>query len=272
MQHKIIHHNDLDGCCSAHLVYKHLHCDKDITFIEVDYGRRVPEVNNGDDIWIVDFSFTPEIMEKWQDVASSVTWIDHHKSAVDKFATFHKLISGVRKDGDKSACALTHAYLYGTEMPYYVQAISNIDIHNICEPDDLLFYLGMQANDYSPANRVWLRADDHPELVINQGCDIYEYLMNEGVRYVADNGYWVKSTFGKVNGFVCNNGNIHSMKAYAPEADVWATFNYNPESKWTVILYSDTVNVEEIAKVFGGGGHPYAAGFQTNDIRVVLNR
>ena len=51
------------------------------------------------------------------------------------------------------------------------------------------------------------------------------------------------------------------------EYDAMLTFGY-ANGQWTVSLYSDKddVNVGEVAKKHGGGGHVGAAGFQTDKL------
>ncbi len=282
--HKIIHHLDLDGCCSAFLVYNHLKSkgETEFIFIETEYGRPIPEVKEGEDVWIVDFSYDQVTIEKWMTIAN-VTWVDHHKSALERFRSFCKFIPGLRVDDDKSACALVWEYLYKSDIPIFVDSISKVDVHaKEGGDDDRDFCLGLQSYIYEPTSKVWewllddaINEDtEYKDIylsIIDEGATIRDYIMREGVKYVANNGYWVINRIGRNKCFVCNNGNILAMKAYAPDADVWANFYYAPDIKWTVIFYSDTVDVEELAKIFGGGGHRYAAGFQTNDIRFLLN-
>ena len=61
------------------------------------------------------------------------------------------------------------------------------------------------------------------------------------------------------------------FEAVVPEAEAWIAFRYMPGAGkrgwWTVSLYSDKIDVSEIAKQYEyngkrGGGHRGASGFQ----------
>ena len=53
--------------------------------------------------------------------------------------------------------------------------------------------------------------------------------------------------------------------------DILMPFSFNGRNgTWTYSMYSKTVDVSEIAKKYGGGGHKGAAGFNTN--RLIFER
>ena len=59
------------------------------------------------------------------------------------------------------------------------------------------------------------------------------------------------------------------------EHDAMIVYKYEPSiKKWKVSIYStkSEVNVSEIAKKYGGGGHAGASGFILDDISILLNR
>lgn len=68
--------------------------------------------------------------------------------------------------------------------------------------------------------------------------------------------------------FAMNLGNCSSefFKSLPEEAyDIFIAFCFDGKV-WTASLYSKTVDVSEIAKKYGGGGHMGAAGFVTKEL------
>ncbi|MFA5760287.1 MAG: hypothetical protein WC877_00750 [Dehalococcoidales bacterium] len=121
---KVFYHNDPDGWCSAYWVRKHLESEKipfeASDFIEMNYDKSFPwdKINHmGEQVFMVDFSLNdPEDMIKLSKMCD-FTWIDHHKTAIDKMGEFCNKSGweepkGIRIDG-VAACALTWVYLHG---------------------------------------------------------------------------------------------------------------------------------------------------------------
>lgn len=120
---KCFYHNDLDGKAAAFCVYAwvgindnyrpNLGGDYPDNFIEIDYRDRLPieSIRPNEQIWIVDFSIKPEEMVELLKITNNVTWIDHHKTAIEKYSDFPHEINGVRRDGE-AGCVLTWKYIH----------------------------------------------------------------------------------------------------------------------------------------------------------------
>ena len=85
-----IHHNDLDGRCSAAIVKKWfdglLNNTRRLEFIEMDYKDSVDYSHwnsKFEDVIIVDFSLKPDEMQALRSRSGDVVWIDHHATARD---------------------------------------------------------------------------------------------------------------------------------------------------------------------------------------------
>jgi len=120
---KVFYHNDPDGWCSAYWVRKHLEKEQiqftDTDFIEMNYDKKFPMdiIKSGEKVFIVDFSVEPTQMAELMAITGeigNITWIDHHKTAIEKYNDFPVIIKGIRHDGT-AACALTWLYFHGVK-------------------------------------------------------------------------------------------------------------------------------------------------------------
>lgn len=109
---KIVHHNDADGYAAAYIAFINENpCNEDVEFIEMNYDRKFPfdKICNGEKVIIVDFSLEISDMVKLANITNNIIWIDHHKSAIEKYRDFKESIKGIRIDGI-SGSGLTYLY------------------------------------------------------------------------------------------------------------------------------------------------------------------
>ena len=67
-------------------------------------------IRKDEQVYIVDYSIIPDEMRELLNITKDVTWIDHHKTAIEKYKEFEHEIRGVRYDG-VSGCMLTYCYM-----------------------------------------------------------------------------------------------------------------------------------------------------------------
>jgi oligoribonuclease NrnB/cAMP/cGMP phosphodiesterase (DHH superfamily) len=180
----VLHHNDADGRCAAAIVHVWVGVKTwPAEFIEMDYAKPVPfdKIRPGDQVWIVDFSLKPEDMTRLLEITREVTWIDHHKTAIDKYVGFPNRLPGFRKDG-VAGCVLTWQYVHwysgrggtdvvvGAEVPELsdqhelarllpvprgVMMIGDYDVWAHKIPGSTEFYEGMKLKDQTPGSEDW---------------------------------------------------------------------------------------------------------------------
>ena len=127
---KVFYHNDMDGIVSARIILNHLRTQnipfKNEDFIEMDYSKEFPLgiIEKGEQVFIVDYSISPEQMYDLLIQTCRVVWIDHHKSAIEKYKDFKTpmeqskpgwKIPGLRADGI-AGCVLTWWYFCGRQI------------------------------------------------------------------------------------------------------------------------------------------------------------
>jgi len=278
---KCFHHNDADGRCAAAIVawfhgaWNHSQpFDPDaLKFIEMDY-KTTPEiamVGPQERVYIVDFSFKPEVMTELRKRTDDVVWIDHHASCQD-YAYARENIAGLRDFEDKglSGCELTWMYLFGTraqspKMPYGIQLIGDYDAWRLRLPNVMEFRAGIEIEDQSPLSAMWPRLFESRKAVediIQAGMICIHYRD----QYCADmmKQFGFETELDGIQAYVCNVFRFGSpgfgatFKAYP----MCIAFAFDG-SRFTVSLYSERKDIDcaAIAKKFGGGGHHGAAGF-----------
>lgn len=100
------HRSDLDGHCSGAIVKMRF---PECEMIGVDYQDELPVFGYkyNEEIYIVDFSFKPEVMRELSE-RHILHWIDHHKSSIDNAHESGFLASGGKfLEIGKAGCELT---------------------------------------------------------------------------------------------------------------------------------------------------------------------
>lgn len=130
------HAADLDGHCSGAIIKYRFH---EAVMYPINYGDPFPfeEIQPDDEIYMVDFALQP--FDDMIRLASmcELHWVDHHKSAIDKF---HKYLKFIPLHYDKNefyktelstsmaACELTWEYLFPNRpVPLAVKLLSAYD-------------------------------------------------------------------------------------------------------------------------------------------------
>jgi len=268
IQSLCIHHNDADGRASAAIVRMAL--GPDVWLHEMNYGDSIPleKILVSDHIIIVDFSLPKDDMLKLANY-HQLTWIDHHKTSLDEMANKVDNWPGIR-DLNEAACVLTWGYFFPkTKSPLAVRLIGDRDIWRWAEEDTGPFNEGLYQLDTRPNNDLlWGPLLNDDQSVINKIIDDGKILRDARLRGIRRSvrmrGFEV--SFEGYRTLAINlrgSGDIgQQVRDLGYEIAYCYVDNFQHESLTTfVTLYSETVNVSEIAKKFGGGGHRGAAGF-----------
>lgn len=299
-----LYHDDLDGQASAACVYQWVGIrDKSrrVKFIPMDYRKDVPfdEIAEGEQVWIVDFSLQKDgDWEKLLGITNDVTWIDHHKTAIDRAPEQVSRLPGLRRSGT-AACVLTFRYIHhysdridpiieqspdmrcdkaeAIPVPHGIKLIGDRDVWTWEFGEETAYFcagLGLRSTEIDSKTWGYILSGNegvHKDIV-NDGKAIIAYKSEsskrkresisfqteiDGHKALAMNAAHIGSA-----GFGFQNG----WKGELP--DEWPILMpfYWDGSQWTVSLYSKSVDVSEIAKKRGGGGHTGAAGFQATEM------
>ena len=270
---KCYYHNDLDGRCAGAIVYRQTRvmpdgCSLDYPeMIEVDYKDEIDisKILPNEEIVIVDFSFKPEIMEKVLKITKEIIWIDHHKTAFEY--KYSQELKGLR-DNAFSGCELAWKYFYPTtSMRRVVELIGDRDKWAWKFGKDTAWLnLGLHLYPHKPQDGIWeiLLFGDGSEhnlkSIMAEGKTCEQFRNNFCKDYA--NSYGFEAEF---EGHKCFALGLYMFGSEAfgerfGQYDICLSYEFLGD-KWTVGLYSKTVDVSVIAKKYGGGGHKGASGF-----------
>jgi len=270
------HSSDLDGHCSGAIIkYRYPECE----MIGINYGQEFPwnVIGQNEVVYMVDFALQP--FEKMELLANSciLIWIDHHKTAIEEARKRSFAVNGAWRTGI-GACQMVWKHVFPlTQIPEAISLLAEYDVWNHTDPNTLPFQYGFRMfRDTWPNNQsLWsgfFDSDDGVEPVIEAGNTIIVYEKNQNEKFC--NAYVFETVLGKYRAVCCNRGFTNSQIFDS----VWDPIKYDlmitfvrmklPAKKWTVSLYSTKPDIDcgKIAKVFGGGGHPGAAGFQCENL------
>ncbi len=275
------HSADLDGLCSGAIVkYFNPECE----LFPINYGEEFPwsVIEKDEKVFMVDFCLQPFEDMLRLSVLSNLTWVDHHKTAIDQakevdFPVFKLL------DTTQAACELTwQLFSTKSETPLVVTMLGRYDIWDHGFDYKILpFQYGMRRKFLDPQHTMhkWKVLFETPyldESVVKEGLLILAYEEEVNSRYCKLYAFettlnhrpspQTERTFLQV--IALNQGQAGSLvfkSVYNSEKhDLMLSFVLLPVGLWTVSLYSDKEEIDcgEIAKSYGGGGHKGAAGFQ----------
>ena len=296
---RIFYHNDNDGKCCAALIYQYYNLNTPdpcaeipITFNKMDYGMRFPieDISKNEKVYIVDYSIEVNEMKELLSITKDIIWIDHHKSAIEKYLPFieelneaGKIIEGER-DTLLAGCELVWTWFYkkNTKYPDFVKYVADRDMWRWKYADNTRNYNdGLIIYDTSPNSIIW---DDHftPE-VMRDGKVVSKTKNSMSMEQLEERGFWL--TFHGYKAFAINSDVIRGseyFEIYAPDADIWIVFrlccckpnpNLQQDIYWTVSLYTKNpdIDVSKIAMNYMykgkiGGGHKGASGFQSKGL------
>ena len=279
----IIHHNDADGRAAAAVVRKWAltqaqredqtwyrpNAEGKLNFFETDYKTSLPLnlISKDDTVVIADFSYKPEQMQQVIAAAKAVVWCDHHKTA----AAYGYELPGVRDFSDKglSGCECTWKHFFPHEpMPEGLELLGDYDAWRLKHGDVAFgFYEGLKLQDTSPQAEVWelLLAGGPTDGIVDAGWTALRYrdMYCSEMRLAFA---WETEVAGHravaLNVQRFGSGAFGELFETTPVCVAYA----HDGRRYTVSLYSKTVDVGAIAKGFGGGGHAGAAGFVCTEL------
>lgn len=273
--HVFYHSADLDGHCSGAICK---YAMPEAILHGINYGDPFPwdEIKQYDWVYMVDFSLQPfEDMRKLAQIAN-LTWIDHHKSAMEEHQANYFDVMGTRQT-DKAACELTWEYFKTDPIPLAVFRLGRYDIWKHQEHEGCLeFQYGMRMHDTDPrsfsAMRMWKQLFSHSltlNKITNEGALLLRYEREQNKKFA--DAYAFETELDGLKCIAVNKGFTNSLvfESVYDEAkhDAMLSFAYRG-GRWTCSLYATKteIDVSVICKARGGGGHKGAAGFQCDTL------
>jgi len=257
----IYHKNCYDGYTAAHIVKKRF---PESRMIPSSYGDDLPEVYLGDTVYIVDFSFPPEMIEDLCRMAVNVYVYDHHKSAIErleylKIDNLHMVL-----DVDRSGAQITWDELYpDQEYPVLVAYTADRDLWKWELPNSKeinrfirLFKMSdFEALEWNLENQLFNCVATGAILLRQSEKEVGFSCRNRRILNWGEH----KVSVLNASHYISETGNRLASTDEVDFAAIWY-IRSDGMVQWGLRSVGDN-DVSSIAKKHGGGGHKNAAGF-----------
>jgi uncharacterized protein len=253
----IYHANCNDGFGAAYGAWKSL--GNRVKFVACQHGSPPPSVK-GHKVAILDFSFDNPTTKKLIEEADGLIIIDHHKSAM---VELHD-ISNTRFDMTKSGAMLAWEYFHpGKEAPKFIQYIQDRDLWKWELPYSKEFSAAFDMVPWEFEEYEKFEDDSVFDDAVKRGSYILAYSKTV-IKKVCDKAS--RRVFGGKDVLVVNSSHWMSEIGASLSKDcdfamIWYYDHVERNYKCSLRAFLDTIDVSEISKKFGGGGHKKAAGF-----------
>lgn len=273
----IYHANCDDGFAAAYAVWKRF--GDAVQFVPCQYGDEPPEVSEKD-VLIVDFSFKKDVMRAMAEKAARIIVLDHHKTAKAELAGFmqlkcvggpfekkyaDRLFSGVGVcfNMDKSGCRLAWEYCFGDmPMPDWFAAVEDRDLWRFNLPNTKEISIAIR----SMPREFGLWDTFTAEHLASEGVAIRRYV-DMIIGNICDTAFEEEVAGHTVPVAACSYDFVseaaHELLRRNPDAPFAACLVRSYDGvTYSLRSMDDRMDVSEIAKAHGGGGHRNAAGFR----------
>ena len=262
----VIYHADCsDGFGAAYAAWKLL--GNRAEYYACKHGNPPPDVQ-GKNVAILDFSYNNATTKQMIEDADGLIIIDHHKSAIVELHDISNTIFDMTKSGAILSWEFFHP---GKEPPKFIEYIQDRDLWKweLAYSKEFAAAFDMVPFDFEEFEK--FEDDSVFDDAVKRGSYILAYSKTV-VKKVCEKASTRR--YKELDVLVVNS--CHWMSEIgarlSPDCDFAMIWYYDHDDKVIKVSlrsFHDTVDVSEIAKEFGGGGHRKAAGFQMpGDMRV----
>lgn len=270
----IYHANCWDGFCAAWVARKAL---GDIEAIPAHYGQSPPNVS-GREVYVLDFSYSFDVMADMASASRYFTVLDHHKTAeralADLEAMFitHNMAGRARYGVDRSGGRMAWEFFGsiggwdGMDSPWLVDYTEDRDLwrHELPHSEEINAALRSYPLDFDLWDRFGAVKD-----VVNQ-----TFLVQEGTAIRRAERQIVDAHVRNAREVELSGHRILSVNATVLFSEIAGELakgrpfgacyfdRQDGRRQWSLRSSESGVDVAAIAKSRGGGGHIHAAGFE----------
>ena len=254
----IYHASCTDGFGAAYAAWKCL--GNKAQYYACAHGTEPPDVT-GKVVAILDFSFNNSTTKKMIEDAEALIIIDHHKSAMVELHDISNTYFDMNHSGARLAWDFFHP---GKEPPKFINYIEDRDLWKWELPYSKEFAAAFDMIPFEFEEFEKFEDDSVFDDAVKRGSYILAYSKTV-VKKVCEKAQSRK--LGGKDVLVVNASHWMSEigARLAPDCDfamIWYWDHEAKETKVSLRAFHETVDVSEIAKKHGGGGHKKAAGFQ----------
>ncbi len=265
----VLYHGDCDDGFTAAWVAWKIFGDSAI-YEAAYFGKDIKADITDREVYILDFSFEPAVLEGFLRKAKRVCLLDHHKTAFDKL----KHYSCCHFDMNKSGAGLAwEKFFPGLEMPEIVKHVQDNDLWKFEYPETKAFIFGLRAQPMT--FEVWdsmLNEKDF-ERVMMEGKVLEKFYAKE-IDYIAQ--FAVEVVIDGVKGLAVNCPRVFVSDIGALLAEKCGTYAliwmHKEDGIDVSVRSTKDFNGGALAQKFGGGGHPQSAGFRLDSLEELQSK
>ena len=285
---KVFYHRDADGKCAGYIARNFITkgdivgLGSSVECISINYNEEFPidRIREDEGVVIVDFSLNPDVMSDLVKKTHNVIWIDHHISAIEKLDSF-KHVRGLRSV-DFSGCELTWLYFHDKIEGHNIKIKEKMlefcpkSFRLIGDRDVWRFQYGDESRWFNEAFKLmgspcpedeeaWEKLTFQTDELLKNGKLLCEHTAMINKAFTDTWAYEAYLEGYKI--LVCNSA-ISGSEIFGDRVKDYpfvAVYCHNGKN-WTTSLYSESMDIVEIAKERGGGGHPRACGFTSDEV------
>ncbi len=225
-----------------------------------------PERARGKEVYFIDFCYNAqETMDAFASVARTLTVLDHHHGVQEVVESMPHHVF----DNNRSGAGIAWDYFHpNTKRPELLNYVEDDDIYRFALRDTraVLCYLTMQPLTFESWDAIARDFDDPIQSAkilekANTYAEYFELLAEHAVK---------KAKLVSFEGYECYFANCHPLKPLKSlvghllakkKGPVALVVSAHPNGFGVSIRGDESVDVSEIAKRFGGGGHKNSGGF-----------
>jgi oligoribonuclease NrnB/cAMP/cGMP phosphodiesterase (DHH superfamily) len=261
----IYHANCNDGFCSAWVASKRF---PDAIFHPAIHGDPPPDVT-GHDVYIIDFSYPREDLIRMNNCCKSLLVLDHHKTAQAALKGLDFCVFDMEQSGAGLAWKWLGKYDdYDDPVPLLVQYVEDKDLwrfklDNSREFNCVIGSYPMTFEAWDTLNRRLNCGYMGLSEIVNEGTAILRY-QQQMVTNICKYSHEIDLAGYKVlcvNTPMLQSETANYLSIGRPFGVTWFE-NKDGDKIYSLRSKEDGIDVSEIAKKFGGGGHFHSAGFK----------
>lgn len=279
----VLHHGDSDGRFAGYAAWRRIRNEaklREAQFIEVQYGQPFPldidALTKNDTIFIVDFSYSREILDRVYDKVGTLVVLDHHETAEEQLRGAPYALY----DATKSGALLAWEYFFPDQKaPMTCLFVNDRDLWQWKYQDETRAFEAWLK--YDRVQQDWEKWDNlsfhEPSLkqalemgkiIVSNNQSIIDSFVNTPGNIVVNSMYHEPT--GKIIKYAIYNGNAVLISELAEK--VYKSLNVDLTIDWrgrgTDMSFSlrspypEKCSARAFAEVYGGGGNPATAGMR----------
>ena len=260
----IYHNNCTDGFTAAWVFHHHYRKLGGCDFHPGRYGDQPPDVSSRL-VYLVDFSYPREVVAEMVKKAYKVVLLDHHKTAIDDLKGLEGLDD--QSDLERSGATLAWDYCFqDVPRPAMLNAVEDRDLwrFKLTHTKEMMSFL--QSMDFTFEN--WDSIMLHDDAASISGMTAMGQAIarkvSKDVKEIARGARQRVALGHKVPVVNCPSMFASDVLHLLARGEKFAISWWEASDVTVYSLRSDPdgLDVSELAKAWGGGGHKHAAGFK----------